>query len=214
MFRMTSARLYRRRDSGYGSNAPAASQRIESMRMNELAQVVRSYLHKERLVLKFPRAFIGAVLLLAALLVLGLLAVPAEAAGARRGVHTRPGEFVLVRAVPDRSATRKQPPGLATIIDPSVRPEMQAMLGDLELDDAAFSALSGAPAGILARGAVGGALKGAGLLDGSPQGVGGAPAIATGGPGGVLGAVGGATRGIGNQVAGALQGAGLIKGGG
>ena len=184
------------------------------MGMNELAQVVLLYLLKERPVLKFPRVFISSVLLLAALLVLGLLAVPAEAAGARRGVHTRPGEFVLVRAVPDRNATRKQPPGLATIIDPSVRPEMQGMLGDLELDDAAFSALSGAPAGMLARDAVGGALEGAGLLGGSRHGVGGAPAIPTGGPGGVLGAMGGATRGIGNQVTGALQGAGLIKGGG
>ncbi len=185
------------------------------MGMNELAQVVLLYLLKERPVLKFPRVFISSVLLLAALLVLGLLAVPAEAAGVRRGVHTRPGEFVLVRAVPDRSATRKQPPGLATIIDPSVRPEMQGMLGDLELDDAAFSTLSsGAPAGMLARDAVGGALKGAGLLDGSLHGVGVAPAISTGGPGGVLGAMGGATRGIGNQVTGALQGAGLIKGGG
>ncbi|WP_298191579.1 hypothetical protein [Metallibacterium sp.] len=163
--------------------------------------------------LKFPRVFISSVLLLALLLVLSVLALPVEAAGARRGVNTKPGEFVLVRAVPDRHATRMQPPGLATIIDPSVRPEMHDMLGNLELDDAAYSAISGAAPGTVVGDAVGGALHGAGLLQ-SGSASGRVPTINTGGPGGVLGSVGGATRNVGNQIAGALQGAGLIKGGG
>lgn len=162
--------------------------------------------------LKFPRVFISSVLLLALLLVLSVLALPVEAAGVRVGVHTKPGEFVLVRAVPDRSATRKQPPGLATIIDPSVRPEMHDMLSNLGLDDAAMSAISGAPAGVLVESSVGNALQGAGLLQ-SGSANGRVPAN-TGGPGGVLGSVGGATRNIGNQITGALQGAGLIQGGG
>lgn len=163
--------------------------------------------------IKFPRIFIGSVLLLALLLVLSVLALPVEAAGARRGFNTKPGEFVLVRAVPDRHATRMQAPGLATIIDPSVRPEMRGMLGNLELDDAAYAAISGAAPGAVVENAVGGALHGADLLQ-SGSGSGRVPAINSGGPGGVLGSVGGATRSIGNQITGALQGAGVIKGGG
>lgn len=163
--------------------------------------------------LRFPSRFIGSVLLLALLLVLTLLALPVDAAGARRGVNIQPGEFVLVRAVPDRHATRKQPPGLATLIDPSVRPEMHDMLGDLELDDAAFSVISGAAPGVAAGNMVGGALLDAGLLqNGSASGR--VPAINSGGPGGMMGGIGGVTRNIGNQVTGALQGAGVIKGGG
>ena len=160
---------------------------------------------------RFTPVFVAAVLLLAALLMLGLLATPAGAAGARRAVKPVNGEFVLMRDVSARHATRKQPPGMAILVNASVQPETASMLGDLELDDAATDAIGAAAPGVHVQQSVGQALHGAGLLQGGRSGV---PAVNTGGPVGVLGSVGGATRGIGNQITGALQGAGLLKGGG
>ncbi len=169
----------------------------------------------ESVVLKFPRMFVGSVLLLAVLMVLGLLVLPAEAAGVRRGVQAQNGEFVLIRTVPARHAVRTQPPGMAVLVSANVQPETQQMLGGSELDDADFSAITAAVPGRSARGAVGGALQGAGLLGlGAGRGPAGGTGVPAAGPGGVLGNIHGATRNLGGQITGALQGAGLLKGGG
>ncbi len=155
-------------------------------------------------------------LALAVLLVAALFS-PVDAAGARRGVKATGGEFVLVRDVPARYAIRKQPPGMAVLIDAGVSKEVNAALGTLgshELSDSEFSALgTGIPTRNLGDSLLG-ALGNAGLLNRQGQGGVLRNGGAKGGPGGVTGAVRGATRGIGSTISGALHGAGLLSKGG
>ncbi len=139
----------------------------------------------------------------------------AQASGARQGVKARPGEIVLLRDVPTRPAYRMHPPGRALIVDPSPRRELAAALGGGdgidELDEDAYASIDSAmerPASAHAgqttvervtSGMVGTTLGHAmgegGMLSGAQL------ARTIGGP---MGAVGGATRGIGDQVRGAL----------
>lgn len=138
----------------------------------------------------------------------------ATASGARQGVKAQPGEMVLLRDVSTRPAYRMQPPGMALIADPSPRKELAAALGaggmsELSDDDYAAMGSGTADAGLsghghttverVTAGVVGGTLGrvtgDGGMLSGSQL------SSAIGGP---MGAVGGATRGIGDQVRGAL----------
>ncbi len=144
----------------------------------------------------------------AALLILACGFDQADAAGARQGMYPWLGEIVLLRDVPARAAVRPAPPGMALIIDPSPRGELEATLATRELDDGDLLATAAAAP------MVGSALQGmpnVHSLIGPTLGI--APARGAG-PGGALtgplGALGGATRGIGGSVTGALQGAGLL----
>lgn len=149
----------------------------------------------------------------------GLLAVAlvlplaANASGARQGVKTQPGEIVLLRDVSARPAYRPAPPGMALIVDPSPKREVAQALGTSpgmdELSDDDYASL--------------GSNTGAGMPRGGPTTIervtehsvnGTVGRVTHGGMlsggqfsntiGGSMGAVGNATRGIGDQVRGAL----------
>jgi len=144
--------------------------------------------------------------------VLLLAPAAAQASGARQGVKAQPGEMVLLRDVSTRPAYRPAPPGVALIADPSPRREVGAALGTStgmdELSDDDYAAL-GSNTGIagghqqttverVTTGTVNNTLGRAttsGVLSGNSLG------RSIGGP---MGAVGNTTRGIGDQVRGAL----------
>jgi hypothetical protein len=152
--------------------------------------------------------------LIGILLVSTAVTESALASGARQGVKPQPGEIVLLRDVSARPAYRPAPPGMALIADPSPRRELGSALGAggmSELSDDDYAAMGSGMADGLANGhgqttvervttgVVGGTLGrvtgGDGMLSGNQM------TRAIGGP---MGAVGGATRGIGDQVRGAL----------
>ena len=148
---------------------------------------------------------------LVATLALGmtLLSAAAVAADAHKAVQAKPGEIVLLRDVATRPAYRQAPPGMALIVDPSPRHELANALGTDELSDADYaslSATSNAPAGSHATTVeriVGGTLKGS--VGASPSRNGAAGNGFSNVISGPVGAVGNTTRGIGNQVQGALS---------
>jgi hypothetical protein len=142
------------------------------------------------------------------------LVVPAaaSASGARQGVKAQPGEIVLLRDVSARPAYRPAPPGMALIADPSPRREIGHALGTStgmdELSDDDYASLgSNTGAGIprntttierVTGHTVNGTL---GKVTDSGMLSSGQFSNTIGGP---MGAVGNATRGIGDQVRGAL----------
>lgn len=83
---------------------------------------------------------IHSVLLVSAV-VMAVLPVTADASGARRSDKQQHGEIVVMRDVSSRHAYRSQPPGMAIIVDPSPRSELERILGTGELTDAEFAAL-------------------------------------------------------------------------
>ncbi|SEJ15617.1 hypothetical protein [Frateuria terrea] len=135
-----------------------------------------------------------------------VLASPGHAADAHRAVQAQPGDIVVLRNVSTRPAYRSAPPGMALMVSPSPRPEITASLGTRELSDEDFARLDAAPsqAAQLQSTAVGRTLD-AVLLRGSGSG----PTVAGNGVSNTvaapIGALGDATRGIGNQVQGALS---------
>ncbi|MCF7750972.1 hypothetical protein KQ945_09470 [Bacillus subtilis subsp. subtilis] len=142
------------------------------------------------------------------------LALPlaAQASGARQGVKAQPGEIVLLRDVSTRPAYRPAPPGMALIADPSPRREVSRALGTStgmdELSDDDYAALGSNTGAGLAHSQttierVTGHTVNATLGKVTDNGMlsGGQLSNAIGGP---MGAVTGATRGIGDQVRGAL----------
>lgn len=143
-----------------------------------------------------------------------MLPATAFASGARQGVKAQPGEIVLLRDVSARPAYRPAPPGMALIADPSPRRELASALGVSngmdELSEADYASMESglAPATNMhatttvervTTGVVGdtlGRVTGTGgMLSGNQL------SQTIGGP---MGAVGGATRGIADQVKGAL----------
>ncbi|KZC18035.1 hypothetical protein RHOFW510R12_08525 [Rhodanobacter sp. FW510-R12] len=145
------------------------------------------------------------------LLVLGasLLSSAACAADAHLAVQAKPGDMVLLRNVNTRPAYRPAPPGMALMVDPSPRRELARALGADELSDADFAGLdAGSPQhgghGTVVQqmvgNALGGTLGGGNGSNGTTAGLGIGNAMA-----GPLGAVGDTTRGIGDQVRGALS---------
>ncbi len=152
---------------------------------------------------------------IAALLALGLVPDTTHASGARQGVKQQPGEMVLLRDVSTRVAYRPAPPGMALIADPSPSREVNGALGtssDMdELSDDDFASM-GSNTGHGTSSAtrqpttverMTGATVGRTLGDATQNGMlsGNTMTRAIGGP---MGAVGNATRGIGDQVRGAL----------
>ena len=73
-----------------------------------------------------------------------LLAAPAvaSAADAHVGVHPERGEMVLLRDVNARHAYREAPPSIALIVDPTPNDQLQGVLGQGEMSDDDFAALS------------------------------------------------------------------------
>jgi hypothetical protein len=144
-------------------------------------------------------------------LMLGSLLLPsgAFAADAHQAVKPKPGDIVVLRNVSTRPAYRPAPPGMALMVDPSPRREVTRALGAEELSDADYASLDaaapgqGADHGTAVAQIVGGALVGA--MNGRT----GHPGISGNGVSNVvvgpLGAVGNTTRGIDDQVRGALS---------
>lgn len=136
---------------------------------------------------------------------LAVAAMPVAASGVRKGDKAQPGEIVLLRNVSTRPAVRMHPPGMAVLVDPSPRKEIDHALGEMSDDE--YSAATSGPAsmneGIAARigsgrgdGALGAAVGSLTRTDGLM------PAGRLGGT--IGGAVGAATRGIDANVRGAL----------
>lgn len=144
-------------------------------------------------------------------LALGALWLPAVviAADAHQAVKAKPGDIVVLRNVNARPAYRPAPPGMALMVDPSPQHELGRALGTEELSDADYASLGATPSGrgssttVVERvvsGALGGALGGS---TGGRNGVAGnGVSNVVSGP---LGAVGNTTRGISDQVRGALS---------
>lgn len=138
-----------------------------------------------------------------------LLPAMAHAAGARKAVTPKPGEIVLLRDVSARPAYRPAPPGMALIVDPSPKREINQALGTGELSDAEYAAIgsqadtTGGTQGAIVDRVTGRALSATlgGLTSGNAalSGTGMGPAL-----GGPMGAIGNATGGIGDHVRGAL----------
>ena len=157
----------------------------------------------------------GYPMAMAVLLAAGCALAPeAGASGARQGVKPAPGEMVLLRAVPARAADRMAPPGQALIVDPSPKNELAKALGTGELLGAGLaggSAQSGGGRTTVERvtgAAVSGNLR---RLSGDDGALGSTSGLARtiGGP---MGTVGNVTRGIGDQVRGALAQMPLVGG--
>lgn len=140
--------------------------------------------------------------------IVGVLLLPmgALAADAHMAVHAKPGDIVLLRNVSTRPAYRPAPPGLALMVDPSPRHELSRALDTGELSDDEYASLGATPVqgdqrssviGQLASGALDGSLGDNGRLGAPGNGV----SNLISGP---LGTVGNTTRGLGDQVRGAL----------
>ncbi|MFC5743035.1 hypothetical protein [Dyella tabacisoli] len=118
-------------------------------------------------------------------------------------VNARPGDIVLQRNVAPRIAYRTSSPGMAEIVDPSPRSQIAQTLGTNELSDADYSSMGAGTTlnssqQTSVASAVGNALGhtlGAGPGN---QGIGGNMMA------GPMGAISGTTRGVGDQVTGAL----------
>lgn len=136
---------------------------------------------------------------------LATAAMPVVASGVRKGDKAQPGEIVMLRNVSARPAVRMHPPGMAILVDPSPRKEIDQALGEMSDDE--YSAVASGPAsmteGIAARigsgrgdGTLGAAMGSLTRTDGMTP---------TGRLGGTIGgAVGTATRGIDANVRSAL----------
>lgn len=143
-------------------------------------------------------------LLALASLALAGLPVAGHAADAHRAVGAKPGDIVLLRNVPTRPAARPAPPGMALMVSPSPQPEVVASLESGELSDDDIARLGAAPSpAAQVRSMVGRPLDLA-LVRGS-GGDAVAGHVAGSAVAGPMGAVGSATRGIGDQVQGALE---------
>lgn len=142
---------------------------------------------------------------------LGALVLPASviAADAHQAVKAKPGDIALLRNVNARPAYRPAPPGMALMVDPSPQRELRGALGTQELSDADYASLgatpsSGARGGTVVEHVVSGALgTSLNVSNGNRAGVAGNGINQV--VSGPLGAVGNTTRGVGDQVRGALS---------
>ncbi|HEY8586927.1 MAG TPA: hypothetical protein VIL60_09395 [Rhodanobacter sp.] len=143
------------------------------------------------------------------ILMLGALLLPvgAMAADAHMAVKAKPGDIVLLRNLATRPAYRPAPPGIALMVDPSPRHELSRALGTTELSDDEYASLGATPVqsghhvtvvGQMVDNALGGTLGGGNGRMGAPSN--GVSNLISG----PLGTVGNTTRGIGDQVRGAL----------
>jgi len=147
----------------------------------------------------------------AAALVVACLTLPAAAiaADAHRAVQAKPGEIVLLRNVATRPADRQAPPGMALIVNPSPKHEIDSALGTGELSDADYASLDASPGAGQAHSTTVDHMIGNALGGTLGNGTAGRNGVASDGMSqtmaGPMSAVGGTTRAIGGQVQGALS---------
>jgi hypothetical protein len=128
-------------------------------------------------------------------------------------VHAGPGEIVLLRNVATRPATRAPlSPDMALIVNPSPRSQLDRALGldGAEMSDADIASLNATSSSAQARAGTTVTRVMQAVLAGDSSGhASGAAPVAGNGMSNVIsapmGAVGNATRGIGDQVSGALS---------
>lgn len=149
-----------------------------------------------------PSLIRGGIVLLAVLLATSLEITKSHAAGARQAVDAAPGEIVMTRDVPARHAIRQAPEGNALLMD--VGPEEQVQ----ELTDGDYMSISSHRTTHIVKSFT------AGLTGSAPQAAGrsssGMPDPSRAVMNVPATAMSGATRAAGDQVMGALQGAGLL----
>lgn len=139
-------------------------------------------------------------------------------AGARAGIQPVPGEMVLLRDVSTRPAYRPAPPGVALIANPSPTRELASTLGTddgfAELSDEDFAGMGSGSGAATAAPQAGQATTvermTSGVVAGSLGRVAGSDGLLSGNNlgqsiNGPVSQVGNATRGIGDQVLGALS---------
>lgn len=133
----------------------------------------------------------------------------ALAAGSRSAVEAKPGEIVLLRAVPARPAARPMPPGRALLIDASPKSDLEQGLSHLEISPNGYGQVAaGTNSGVAAPSGLGATITSVTQqVGGSAQRGDSAPSVAGG-------AMGAATGSIGSTITGALSGAGLMGQGG
>ncbi|MFP4217070.1 MAG: hypothetical protein ACLFVH_14200 [Phycisphaerae bacterium] len=131
-----------------------------------------------------------------------------SAAGSRAAVEAKPGEIVVLRAVPARHAARPMPPGRALLVDASPKSELEQGLSHLEISSAGYGQVAAGGAGPVATSGLGATV---GSITQQLGGVGHARHSAPSMAGGAMGA---ATGSIGSTVTGALSSAGLMGQGG
>ncbi len=132
----------------------------------------------------------------------------ALAAGSRSAVEAKPGEIVMLRAVPARPAVRSAPPAKALLIDASPKKELDQ--GLLEISPSGYGQVA---AGTNSSGGVAPSGLGATITSITQQ-VGGSANSGNSAPSAAGGSMGSVTGSIGSTVTGALSGAGLMGQGG
>ncbi len=155
--------------------------------------------------IKIPFTLLVATGALVALLGAG----SALAAGSRSAVEAKPGEIVVLRAVPARPAVRSMPPSRALLIDASPKSELEQGLSQLEISPNGY--------GQVAAGTNSSAVAPSGLgatITSITQQVGGSAQRGESAPSAAGGSMGSVTGSIGSTVTGALSGAGLMGQGG
>ncbi|WP_410473693.1 hypothetical protein [Guyparkeria sp. TX1] len=134
----------------------------------------------------------------------------ALAAGSRSAVEAKPGEIVVLRAVPARPAVRSMPPSRALLIDASPKSELEQGLSHLEISPNGYGQVA---AGTNSSSAVAPSGLGATITSITHQ-VGGSAHRGDSAPSAAGGSMGSVTGSIGSTVTGALSGAGLMGQGG
>lgn len=139
---------------------------------------------------------------------LAMMPLPADASGVRRSDRQQPGEIVVIRDVSARQAIRRMPPGMALIVDPRPNREVGGALGLGELSDDEYAGMAAGTVvarppttveqmtGSVLDTSLGGVVRSDGVLSGDGM----VRTISA-----PVGMIGGATRGIGDQVRGALS---------
>ncbi|MFO7807835.1 hypothetical protein [Guyparkeria sp.] len=131
------------------------------------------------------------------------------AAGSRAAVEAKPGEIVLLRAVPARPAARPMPPGRALLVDASPKSDLEQGLSHLEISPNGYGQVAaGTNSGVAAPSGLGS------TITSFTQQVGGSAHRGDSAPSVAGGAIGSVTGSIGSTVTGALSGAGLMGQGG
>lgn len=138
-----------------------------------------------------------------------LLPIAALAADAHRAVNAKPGEIIVLRNVATRPAYRQTPAGVALIANPSPQRELDAALGTGELSEADYANLDASGGRQNSHATTVERMVGHALGDSLGTGTNAHGVSSTNGMSaamaGPMGAMTHTTRGIGDQVQGALS---------
>jgi hypothetical protein len=161
----------------------------------------RRFPHDVKIPLTLVLATTGALLAL-------MISGNAFAAGSRSAVEAKPGEIVMLRAVPARPAVRSKQPGKALLIDASPKSELDQGFSNLEISSNGYGQVA---AGANSSPVVPTGL-GATISSITQQQMGGSTPRSDSAPSAAGGAIGSATGSIGSTVTGALSSSGLMGG--